>query len=139
MLITENAFIPHRSHMSSWHCLGHSIRSNPKQRWGLRHKPKTALFKELKLTSNDGPARDDDLWKDNIVDGWGQLSTDDKICQVNTSASPCTSKHLPRKQLLQFDKSHRPAFYGSWPKKRLAVVYINGSSCLSGNVFKIVW
>lgn len=27
-------------------------------------------------------------------------------------------KGLRRKQLLQFDKSFRPAFYGVWPKKR---------------------
>ncbi|KAL2941401.1 Chromatin assembly factor 1 subunit FAS1 [Bienertia sinuspersici] len=110
-----------KSHMSSWRCLGHSIRLNHRQNWGLRHKPKTALFKELKLTSNERAACDDDLWKDNIVDGWGVVSTDDNSCQANTGASSGTSKYFPRKQLLQFDKSHRPAFYGFWPKKSCVI------------------
>lgn len=102
--------------MSTWRCLGHSIRSNTKQTWGLRHKPKAELIKELKLTSNKGPARDDDLWID--ADEWEQPSTDDKSCHVNADVSPSTSKYVRRKQLLQFDKSCRPAFYGIWPKKR---------------------
>lgn len=106
-----------KSHLSSWRCLGHSIRSNRKQHWGLRHKPKAELIKELKLTSNKGPARDDDLWIDSIVDELGQTNTDDKSCQANTSASLSTSKCLRRKQLLQFDKCCRPAFYGIWPRK----------------------
>ncbi|XP_021772283.1 chromatin assembly factor 1 subunit FAS1-like [Chenopodium quinoa] len=109
-----------KSHMSSWRSLGHSIRSNPKQNWGLRHKPKGELIKELKLTSNKGPTRDDDVWIiDSIADEWGQTSTDDKSCQANTSASPSASKR--RKQLLQFDKSCRPAFYGIWPKKSCVI------------------
>lgn len=107
-----------KSHMSSWCRLGHSIRSNSKQRWGLRHKPKAELIKELKLTSNKGPARDDDLWiEDSVVDGWGPSSTDDKSCHANTSTSSGSSNNLRRKQLLQFAKSCRPAFYGIWPKK----------------------
>uniref|UniRef100_A0A803L429 Chromatin assembly factor 1 subunit FAS1 n=1 Tax=Chenopodium quinoa TaxID=63459 RepID=A0A803L429_CHEQI len=111
-----------KSHMSYWRSLGHSIRSNPKQNWGLRHKPKGELIKELKLTSNKGPARDDDLWIiDSIADEWGQTSTDDKSCQANISASPSTSKYMRRKQLLQFDKSCRPAFYGIWPKKSCVI------------------
>ncbi|KAL9450279.1 hypothetical protein AB3S75_012086 [Citrus x aurantiifolia] len=75
-----------RSHLSSWHRFGHSVRSNRNQHWGIRRKPKTELFKELKLT-NTGLGHDDDL----SMERW--------------------------KQLLQFDKSHRPAFYGIWPKK----------------------
>jgi len=105
--------------MNSWRCLGHSIRSNNKQRWGMRRKPKTQLIKELKLTSNKEPAREDDLCIDSIVDGWGQSSKVDKSCHTKTSASSTlTGKCIKRKQLLQFDKSHRPAFYGIWPKKR---------------------
>ncbi|KAJ8446797.1 hypothetical protein Cgig2_016107 [Carnegiea gigantea] len=107
-----------KSHMNSWRCLGHSIRSNNKQHWGMRRKPKTQLIKELKLTSNKEPAREDDLCIDSVVDGWGQTSKDDKSCHTKTSASSTLiRKCIKRKQLLQFDKSHRPAFYGIWPKK----------------------
>lgn len=106
-----------KSHMNSWRCLGHSIRSN-KQHWGMRRKPKSLLIKELKLTSNKEPAREDDLCIDGVVDGWAQTSKDDKSCHTKTSASSTlTRKCIKRKQLLQFDKSYRPAFYGIWPKK----------------------
>lgn len=104
--------------MSSWRSLGDGIRSNHKQRWGLRRKPKAEQIKELKLTSNKGPVRDDDLWIDGIVDAWGQASNDDKSFPTNATASPNTCKYLRSKQLLQFDKSCRPPFYGIWPKKR---------------------
>ncbi|CAO2832616.1 unnamed protein product [Amaranthus hypochondriacus] len=106
-----------KSHMSSWRSLGDGIRSNHKQHWGLRRKPKAELIKELKLTSNKGPVRDDDLWIDGIVDAWGQASNDDKSFPTNATASPNTCKYLRSKQLLQFDKSCRPPFYGIWPKK----------------------
>jgi len=85
----------------------------------MRRKPKTELIKELKLTSNKEPAREYDLCVDSVVDGWGQTSKDDKACHTRTSSSSTiTRKCVKRKQLLQFDKSYRPAFYGIWPKKR---------------------
>ncbi|XP_074310646.1 chromatin assembly factor 1 subunit FAS1-like isoform X2 [Silene latifolia] len=110
-----------KSHMNSWHLLGHSIRSN-NQHWGMRQKPKTQLFKELKLTTNGGPARDDDLCIDSIVDEWVETNPDGKSCHNNTSiSSHITNKCFRRKQLLQFDKSNRPAFYGIWPKKSCVI------------------
>ncbi|KAK9705469.1 hypothetical protein RND81_07G059600 [Saponaria officinalis] len=59
-----------KSHMNSWRILGHSTRSN-KQHWGMRRKPKTELIKELKLTTNEEQAQDDDLCVDteNIENG----------------------------------------------------------------------
>ncbi|KAK8477423.1 hypothetical protein V6N13_042800 [Hibiscus sabdariffa] len=94
-------------HLSSWHHLGHSLRSNQKQCWGMRKKPKIELFKELKLTANKRLSHDE-LNVERLVDGWEEQSPDVKKCCV-------------RKQLLQFDKSHRPAFYGIWPKKSIVV------------------
>ncbi|KAH9622774.1 hypothetical protein KSS87_007370 [Heliosperma pusillum] len=110
-----------KSHMNSWRLLGHSIRSNT-QPWGMRQKPKTELIKELKLTTNGGPARDDDLGINGIVDEWVETNPDGKSCHNNTSGSShVTNKCFRRKQLLQFDKSNRPAFYGIWPKKSCIV------------------
>lgn len=105
--------------MSSWRHLGHSIRSNRNQHWGIRQKPKTELFKELKLTTSKGLVRGDDLSTERLVDRWREHVSDDKSCQANTDFSLTDVKKCKRgKQLLQFDKSCRPAFYGIWPKKR---------------------
>lgn len=105
-------------HLSSWHCLGHSIRSNRKQHWGIRQKPKTELFKELKLSAIRVVAHDDDLNIDKLADGWGEQISDDRFSQATDSSLPDVKKFIQRKQLLQFAKSHRPAFYGIWHKKR---------------------
>ncbi|GAB4835346.1 hypothetical protein Ancab_000257 [Ancistrocladus abbreviatus] len=44
---------------------------------------------------------------------------DDKSYHANASSSSSgVQKARQPKQLLQFDKSYRPAFYGIWPKKR---------------------
>ena len=41
---------------------------------------------------------------------------------MNADSSP-DAKYSRGRQLLQFDKSHRPAFYGVWPAKRLILLY----------------
>ena len=102
--------------MASW-C--YSGRSNRKQHWGIRQKPKTELVKELKLTGSRGLARDDESSIEKLVDGWEETTTEDRL--FDTNAYGClsdTQKCNRSKQLFQFDKSHRPAFYGIWPKKR---------------------
>ncbi|XP_015572224.1 chromatin assembly factor 1 subunit FAS1 isoform X2 [Ricinus communis] len=101
-------------HLSSWCHMGRSIRSNRKQHWSIRQKPKTELFKELKLTGNRDLAHDDESSVEKLVSGWEQ-SSDDRSCVMNLESSD--ARKIQRKQLLQFDKSHRPAFYGIWPKK----------------------
>ncbi|XP_022718437.1 chromatin assembly factor 1 subunit FAS1 [Durio zibethinus] len=106
-----------RLHLSSWRHLGHSLRSNQKQWWGMRTKPKTKLFKELKLTANKGLSHDE-LIAERLVDGWGeQISYDRSYLNDADISVPDVKKCSVRKQLLQFDKSYRPAFYGIWPKK----------------------
>lgn len=108
-----------RLHFSSWRCLGHSLCSNRKQHWGIRQKPKTKLFKELKLSTSRGLAHDDDLGIDKLVCGWEEQTSDERSCHANADSSLCNvSKCNWGKQLFQFDKSHRPAFYGIWRKKR---------------------
>ncbi|KAI4302073.1 hypothetical protein L6164_035290 [Bauhinia variegata] len=107
----------HKSHLSSWRYLGQSIRSNRKQGWGLRKKPKTELFKELKLTVTRVVACDDELGVEKLVDGMGEWITDTRLCPTSTDTSLDIRKCCQGKQLLQFENGHRPAFYGVWPKK----------------------
>ncbi|XP_062178342.1 chromatin assembly factor 1 subunit FAS1 [Alnus glutinosa] len=105
-------------HLSSWRHLGHSICSNRKKHWGIRWKPKTKLFKELKLSTSRGLAHDDDLGIDKLVCGWGEQTSDERSLHANADSSLCNVNKCYRgKQLLQFDKSYRPAFYGIWRKK----------------------
>lgn len=59
------------------------------------------MVKELKLTNIE-----------KLIDGWNENKNDSKDNSVIDS-----QKFTRSKQLLQFDKSHRPAFYGYWPKK----------------------
>ncbi|XP_065875533.1 chromatin assembly factor 1 subunit FAS1 [Euphorbia lathyris] len=104
-----------KSHLSSWNHLGLTIRTNGKQHWSIRKKPKTELFKELKLSANREGPQDDELNVEKLVGGWGEQSSD-RSCVANSESSD-VKKCKRRKQLLQFDKSHRPAFFGIWPKK----------------------
>ncbi|XP_019194253.1 PREDICTED: chromatin assembly factor 1 subunit FAS1 [Ipomoea nil] len=106
-----------RSHLNSWHGLGHLIRSNGKVHWGIRRGPRTKVVKELKLTTNKGLTNDDELSVVKLVDRWVDSNTDSTSCHVNPKSSQSGQKKLPKIKLLQFDKSHRPAFYGVWPKK----------------------
>ncbi|KAM2895746.1 hypothetical protein FF1_010803 [Malus domestica] len=111
-----------RSHLSSWRHVGHYIRSNRNQHWGRRQKPKTELVKELKLTTSKELVHGDDLSTEKLADRWGEQVSNDKSCQINTDSSLAAVKICKRgKQLLQFDKSCRPAFYGIWPKKSRVV------------------
>lgn len=52
--------------------------------------------------------------------GWEDSNKDRSLSQTNTvhSLLSCGKKRVPVMQLLQFDKSNRPAFYGVWPRKR---------------------
>ncbi|CAM8883805.1 unnamed protein product [Rhodiola kirilowii] len=107
-----------KSHMESWHILGQYIRSNRKQHWGLRHKPKTELIKEIKLSSCKDIACDNDLNDVKILISFedSRFDKSENTVEADESARD-NQKSGQRKQLLQFDKSFRPAFYGIWPKK----------------------
>lgn len=105
--------------MAAWRHLGRFIRSNRNQHWGRRQKPKMELFKELKLTTTKPIiVVIDELNVEKLVDGCGECVSDNRSCHTNASSVPDIKKFIRGKQLLQFDKSHRPAFYGIWPKKR---------------------
>lgn len=110
-----------RSHLSSWHHLGHLIRSSKEQHWNLRRKPKTEIIKELRLTATTARSlvQDDELNLEKLVDGCRESVHEENLCESTPDRPPIDAKKLKgRRQLLQFDKSHRPAFYGIWPKQR---------------------
>ncbi|KAI4342863.1 hypothetical protein MLD38_027430 [Melastoma candidum] len=103
-----------KCHLSAWRHKGDSVRTTKDQHWGMRQKPKVQLYKELKLTTTKEIVHDDELNIERIVDGWTDSTS---LCHGGDETCPKTRKHVQGKQLLQFDKSHRPAFYGAWPKK----------------------
>ncbi|KAJ4825664.1 hypothetical protein Tsubulata_043587 [Turnera subulata] len=106
-----------KSHLSSWHHLGRSIRLGCKEHWSVRRKPKTELFRKLKLTATKELVHCDGSSVEKLVSNWEERTSDDKPCFENSEGSSDIKKSKQRRQLLQFDKSPRPAFYGIWPKK----------------------
>ncbi|KAK1370876.1 Chromatin assembly factor 1 subunit FAS1 [Heracleum sosnowskyi] len=107
-----------KSHTTYWRHLGHGIRSNGKQHWGIRQTPKVELVKELKLTMSSQPQCDNELNIEKLPNVYGDTNI---VCRLDHTNAECSCysgpKHKWKKQLFQFDKSHRPAFYGIWPKK----------------------
>ncbi|XP_061342625.1 chromatin assembly factor 1 subunit FAS1-like isoform X2 [Gastrolobium bilobum] len=111
-----------KSHVSLWHHLGQSFRSKRKQGWGIRLKPKSEPFTELKLADTTGVAHYDDLAMEKPVDGFGEHNCDIRSYPTNEDSSYLVAKKCCRgKQLLQFHNSYRPAFYGIWSKKSQVV------------------
>ncbi|XP_072970951.1 chromatin assembly factor 1 subunit FSM [Typha angustifolia] len=120
-----------RSHVMGWRKLSCC---NKFGRWGVRRNPKTELVKELKLQK---PSEAHPLGKfaspngklcshmesqgsepsaDELLDELKVSLVNDMPCHVGPDTSPA-SVRLVKKKLLQFDKSHRPAYYGTWSKK----------------------
>lgn len=124
-----------RLHLNSWRCSGHSSRTNREQHWGIRRTPKTELIKELKLTGTD-EYRDEESITEKLADGLGETNSNYKDCHTNIDDSLSKNPNRRRmKQLLQFDKSPRPAFYGTWPKERC--VQFAESVCYFQNICKL--
>lgn len=103
--------------------------------WGVRRNPKANLIKEIKLQKSSllgetlkkraAPKIEKSSYE--VISS--SLSSSDRLdeelesladslsCQ-NDLVVASTSAHLPKKKLLQFDKSNRPAYYGTWRRKR---------------------
>lgn len=108
-------------HDGSWRKLR---RNHTSCYWGARKYPKVALVKELKLHELSSSAdlfgkvepliKEVEQVEENFVD------EPENIMVKHTD----TVSHLVclrRKKLLQFDKSNRPAYYGTWSKKSCTV------------------
>lgn len=122
-------------------------------RWGVRRKPKVALFTELKLQGSSLEAEPsgrvtapcirhacsevkdrNDLSLQKQIDGWEQVVGDDSSCHNNIATPlPNTQFRNKPKKLLQFDKSHRPAYYGTLSSKRQAfdLIYLDFACLLT--------
>lgn len=110
-----------KSHLIYWRCLGRDIYGNGKQHWGIRKTPKMEVIKELKLSTNKRLGHDE-LSIEKLNDGWSEIRADGRMGDTNGDNCVLSSqRHFRCKQLLQFDKSHRPAFYGIWPKNSRVV------------------
>ncbi|KAK9138649.1 hypothetical protein Sjap_009243 [Stephania japonica] len=120
-------------HMNAWKNLGDTIRSGRSSHWGMRSKPKAFLIKELKL---QGPSSEDvisvkgtacckgdttcndELGMEKLVDGLEESTPQDGLCNINADNRSTDIQTGNRtKKLLQFDKSHRPAYYGTISKR----------------------
>ncbi|CAO2172383.1 unnamed protein product [Urochloa humidicola] len=121
-----------RLQVTGWKKLSSHNRSS---RWGIRRKPKMEAFKELKLQKSSDDMVDDVLStpnEDNCHNssqehGHDKLEIDidmlpasETQCHVVSNAKPLQTRFIRRK-LLQFDKSNRPAYYGTWRKKSSVV------------------
>lgn len=115
----------HRAHVAGWHKLSQHNRTC---RWGVRHNPKMELVKELKIGPLEKPTTPNkldcsiELGIVNLVDGCDESVSNDISCFTGRNFTRTTSK-LSNKKLLQFDKSHRPAYYGTWSQKRSVLSY----------------
>lgn len=124
-----------RFHVDGWRKLAHCNRSSC---WGVRRNPKANLIKEIKLQKSSllgetlkkraAPKIEKSSYE--VISS--SLSSSDRLdeelesladslsCQ-NDLVVASTSAHLPKKKLLQFDKSNRPAYYGTWRRKSIVV------------------
>lgn len=100
--------------------------SNSKlSRWGFRRKPKTNVVKKLKLLGSE--ISEGTAYTKTDTTDLGQEHNYDKILdemkvsfseEVARQRTHVPTIHIVKKKLLQFDKSHRPAYYGTWSRKR---------------------
>ncbi|VAI35290.1 unnamed protein product [Triticum turgidum subsp. durum] len=120
-----------RLQITGWQKLSSYNRSS---RWGIRHKPKEA-FKELKLQKTSDDMIDEILSTPNedACHNSGQENEPDKLgndidmlpasevqCHVTRNDNSLPTRLIKRK-LLQFAKSNRPAYYGTWSKKSAVI------------------
>lgn len=64
------------------------------------------------------------LHQQKLVDGWEEAVADDSSCHANVDSGtplPSIQLHNKTKKLLQFDKSHRPAYYGTLSSERQVI------------------
>lgn len=121
-----------RLQVTGWKKLSSYNRSS---RWGTRCKPKMEAFKELKLQKSSDDMVDEILSTPNEDGGRNPIQENEHdklesdIDMIQASEMQCHGASNPkplqtrliRMKLLQFDKSNRPAYYGSWRKKSAAI------------------
>ncbi|KAI0494296.1 hypothetical protein KFK09_024428 [Dendrobium nobile] len=119
-----------RMHIVRWHKCCHSNRSS---RWGVRSKPKVNLLHGLKLlgqSTEAGPLDKFSFLEKDLTDKRPRYSREtvldrqlgecaEAVTNYNKyhTSLENTSANFLVKKLLQFDKSNRPAYYGTWIRK----------------------
>ncbi|CAL9098355.1 unnamed protein product [Musa textilis] len=128
-----------RLHIAGWRKLAHCNRSC---HWGLRRNPKMELIKELKLQrpyllgespeKMATPMKDASSYEVNNSSESSYYKFDDElessvsnISHQNDHIVASSSARSFIKKLLQFDKSFKPAYYGTWRRKRHAIIHRN--------------
>lgn len=117
-------------HIAGWRKLS---RGNRLCRWGVRRSPKIQLIKELKLQKSSATAPSENMstptkQKSSQMENSGILNFSKLLDELkiphneNDVSSKTTHGNTSSvvrfvKKLLQFDKSYRPAYYGTWRKK----------------------
>ncbi|XP_078441182.1 chromatin assembly factor-1 (FASCIATA1) (FAS1) [Wolffia australiana] len=96
-----------RFHMATWHGLR---RREGVQRWGVRRYPKAKIFNDLKLQVSSCDNAKSDVVDEDLGENQPIDPTDELVVSRNPGFRWV-------KKLLQFDKSYRPPYYGSWSKK----------------------
>ncbi|KAJ3683512.1 hypothetical protein LUZ60_013739 [Juncus effusus] len=106
------------SHLNTWK---KPSSQNKPTRWGIRKNPKKNFIKELKLQriaeheiaeKNNSHKKMDQGPENNFENILDEIKE-----PVPNDVSNVGPTRLIKKKLLQFDKSHRPAYYGTWSKK----------------------
>ncbi|CAN6203576.1 unnamed protein product [Urochloa humidicola] len=120
-------------HVSRWRKL---CQYNRLHRWGARRYPKVQLFPELKLQKSTATAPCDNMStptkEQSSQESTGSLDfsklldelkgpSDEKNIHSRTAQNSISSPVFLVKKLLQFDRSFRPAYYGTWRKKSSTV------------------
>ncbi|OQU88836.1 hypothetical protein SORBI_3002G104300 [Sorghum bicolor] len=96
--------------------------------WGVRRCPKIQLFPELRLQKSSAAITSDSMStptkEQSSQKSTGSLDITkllDELEIPSRSQNSISSSVLLVKKLLQFDKSSRPAYYGTWRKKSSTV------------------
>ncbi|CAN6171637.1 unnamed protein product [Urochloa humidicola] len=120
-------------HVSRWKKL---CQYNRLHHWGVRRCPKVQLFPELKLQKSSATAPCDNIStptkEQSSQESTGCLDfsklldelkrpCDEKNIHSRTAQNSISSSVFLVKKLLQFDRSFRPAYYGTWRKKSSTV------------------
>jgi chromatin assembly factor 1 subunit A len=116
-----------RSHVVSWQEKWKCRSSEPFRRWGMRLTPKVTVLPELRLQgasmgkcSNSEAQAPSKKRKREEDDSLDECKLEDNIVvlddDIDAICSPPRKKLYGRWKLLQFDKSHRPAYYGTFSK-----------------------
>jgi chromatin assembly factor 1 subunit A len=111
-----------RIHVAKWRTL---FQHNRLRHWGVRRSPKIQLFLELRLQKPSTPIASDSMStptkEQSSLESTGNLDITkllDELEIPSRSQNSTSSSVLLVKKLLQFDNSSRPAYYGTWRKKR---------------------